>query len=604
MSTPPTIGVMGSSRRHRWWLVVVVAGLGAGALFAWLTWAIDGPLVYLDELIYMDAATSLAEGDGLRFRDGSYGYGPVYPVLVAAVVRLFDDRLLAYHVALALNAFVVASSVVPIFLLARRVSRASVATAAALACLLLPCTFYAAYLMTDALGYVVALWAAVAIVRALERPTTARQALVLALAAFAVAVRPQLVLLTPAYLLAALLASRMQGLSLARSIRTHWVPVATVAGLGLVVLGAAVAGRGPDLLGSYGVLWSSYDPLEALRWTVYHVWDATLYVWILPAMLLPSALVELWRRGASDAKAAAMCAVTIAITTGAIVLVGVFSATPWAQGRLHDRYLIFVFPLWVVVITDWAARGAARTRRVVVASVALVAVMAILVPYRGLIDVPTPNVFDGVATTVWSIVAELVGVDGLVSAHSLLLVSVALAGACALLVGATGIKRALGVAVGLVAITAASQWIGAISESDRGTFSDRRDASKLWVDRAADGRRVTTLFVGTEACNTEAIIRAHLTTEFFNRSVGPLISIGSPYAGSGKLSVRADGMIVRPGGTPARAALVLAPPGLDVRGELLAVGTTSRLRLWRIDGPIALQGPGSAESIRRACPGL
>ena len=46
---------------------------------------IEVPTVFGDELIHWDASRSLAAGDGLRVRDGGYGFGPVYPALLAPV---------------------------------------------------------------------------------------------------------------------------------------------------------------------------------------------------------------------------------------------------------------------------------------------------------------------------------------------------------------------------------------------------------------------------------------------------------------------------------------------------------------------------------------
>ena len=54
------------------------------------------PTVFGDELIHWDASRSLAAGDGLRVRDGGYGFAPGYPALLAPVHLLADDDLSAY----------------------------------------------------------------------------------------------------------------------------------------------------------------------------------------------------------------------------------------------------------------------------------------------------------------------------------------------------------------------------------------------------------------------------------------------------------------------------------------------------------------------------
>ena len=50
--------------------------LAAAALWGTLGQQIDVPTVFGDELIHWDASRSLADGDGIRVRDGGYGFGP------------------------------------------------------------------------------------------------------------------------------------------------------------------------------------------------------------------------------------------------------------------------------------------------------------------------------------------------------------------------------------------------------------------------------------------------------------------------------------------------------------------------------------------------
>ena len=78
--------------------------LAAAALWGSLGQQIEVPTVFGDELIHWDASRSLAAGDGLRVRDGGYGFGPVYPVLLAPVHLLTADDLTAYRWARLWNA--------------------------------------------------------------------------------------------------------------------------------------------------------------------------------------------------------------------------------------------------------------------------------------------------------------------------------------------------------------------------------------------------------------------------------------------------------------------------------------------------------------------
>ena len=103
-----------------------------------------GPRIFPDEVIYMDAASSLAHGDGLSVRDGGYGYGPAYPILVAPLVALGGDRESAFALAQLLNALAFALVAVPVFLLARRVSGPRLALVASALAVLVPSSVYAA----------------------------------------------------------------------------------------------------------------------------------------------------------------------------------------------------------------------------------------------------------------------------------------------------------------------------------------------------------------------------------------------------------------------------------------------------------------------------
>src|SRR5262245_44665718 len=85
-------------------VALVVVGLAATRA--------PGPRIFPDELIYMDAAAAVAGGDGLAVRGGEYGYGPVYPVLVAPLVAL-TDRETAFALAQLLNALAIALVAVP-----------------------------------------------------------------------------------------------------------------------------------------------------------------------------------------------------------------------------------------------------------------------------------------------------------------------------------------------------------------------------------------------------------------------------------------------------------------------------------------------------------
>src|SRR5207247_8028634 len=103
----PTLMVAGS-------IAVAFAVYGVLAHFA------RSPWVFGDELWYLDAAASLVRGDGLTVRGGSYGFGVLYPLLLASILWPVRDRETAYELFKIANALFFALAGVPVYLLARR----------------------------------------------------------------------------------------------------------------------------------------------------------------------------------------------------------------------------------------------------------------------------------------------------------------------------------------------------------------------------------------------------------------------------------------------------------------------------------------------------
>ena len=66
-------------------LAVVV--VGSFALYTLLATGVNGPRVHPDEEIYGTAASSLAEGNGLTIRGADYGFGPLFPLVLAGMIR-------------------------------------------------------------------------------------------------------------------------------------------------------------------------------------------------------------------------------------------------------------------------------------------------------------------------------------------------------------------------------------------------------------------------------------------------------------------------------------------------------------------------------------
>jgi len=113
------------------WLAVIV--VGSAALRLWLVRGMNGPFIFVDELIYSELAKSLAVGDGYAVRGlATSGYSVLYPLLIAPAYVLFDGLPDAYAFAKSIDAVVMSLSAVPAFLIARRLVRPSFALLAAI----------------------------------------------------------------------------------------------------------------------------------------------------------------------------------------------------------------------------------------------------------------------------------------------------------------------------------------------------------------------------------------------------------------------------------------------------------------------------------------
>ena len=109
----------------------------------------------------------------------SFGWGEVYPTLIAPAWALFDDPFRAYHAALGINALLMSLAAIPAYFLARMfVSRRAAIVVAAMT-LLVPSMTYTGVVMTENACYPVFLLALLLVARAVRTPSYANQALAL-----------------------------------------------------------------------------------------------------------------------------------------------------------------------------------------------------------------------------------------------------------------------------------------------------------------------------------------------------------------------------------------------------------------------------------------
>ena len=173
----------------------------AVAVYASAAQLVTTPRVHPDEHIYGGGGASLAEGEGLTLRGEEYELGPVYPAILATVLKLSGDRETAYAFYRVANGLLFALAAIPIFLLARRLLPPWWSVGVAALSVAIPSSMYVSLVMTESASYLTYSLAVLAIVVALERASTARQLAAIGAIGLAYATRAQFAVLFAAYLL-------------------------------------------------------------------------------------------------------------------------------------------------------------------------------------------------------------------------------------------------------------------------------------------------------------------------------------------------------------------------------------------------------------------
>jgi hypothetical protein len=324
-------------------------------------------------MIYAELGRSLWESGALEIlgRDVPF-YSLVHPALIGLPLSVLSTEL-GYDIARVLQALVMSLTAVPVFLWGRRLMSEWWALVAAALTLTLPALAYSGLLMTETMFLPAMTLAAWASAEALARPSPRAYTLLVGAFALALVARLQAIVLAPAFVLALLLyAAFMRDRQHLRRAAMGAAALAAAGGAFLLVAG----------IGAYAPAGSAdYDLTRAARFVAYHAADALLLVGLAPACALVLLTLRAVREGDDDVHA--FLAVALAFGAGLVAEVGVF-ASRWV-GRLAERDLIAVAPLFFLALCIWLARGAPRTR-LVGSAVALVGASAVvLLPYGRLV---------------------------------------------------------------------------------------------------------------------------------------------------------------------------------------------------------------------------
>ncbi len=574
--------------------VVVYGTLGA---------LLHGPSVFGDELVYQEAARSLAHAGRPLVRGDPYGFGLLYPAVLGPSMLLARNQVDAYALAKLTNALLFALTALPVYALGRRVlSRAWSVGVAALA-IAVPSGLYTGLVLTESISYLVATTAFLCIVRALERPSLLRQLLAVAAIALSIVARPQFVALA----LALAVALPLRWLFMEPAQRQGWREVrglwgfGVAAGIGAATFVASSRARGVSLLGSYGDVVHSYKVVPVARASLYSLAGLELYLGFVPFVAAPAALIYLIRRARSGSvESGALAATFLAANVTLIIEVAALMTTPLLGGLLHDRYLFYLVPLWLTLFAAWLQASAPCTRLQLCSGGALAILLAATIPARLIVGESAR--IDGIATALWVEVRGVLPGQPVFVRGGMVIAAVVALGAVWLLAPRVRVLLLLPIAAVFVA-NAVLVWRPRIADAGRPIFAN--GSPRSWVDRLVPtGSQAVTLWVDSANCPS-SIRDAFRWTEFFNERVGSAANVGAatyvPLSSTG-VGIAANGALRASDGRVLDASYVVTMPGVPLSGTLIGQGTSLQLRLWHVDGPVRVRDIHSTAQLQaRSC---
>jgi Dolichyl-phosphate-mannose-protein mannosyltransferase len=543
--------------------------LGSALLDGLLAIPIRRPRIFGDELIYWLLARAFAWSGSFTLRgDTAPRYGVVYPALLAAAQRAGSDQRTAYALAQGLNVVLFSLAAVPAYAIARRLLSQRAALAAAALSVVIPSCIYTSNIFTENAFYPIFVTCTLLMLRALERPSAARQLLVAGACVVAFLTRAQAVVLLPSYLLAAILiaviasAGRRRS-AIAEALRRHAPTIAALVLGGIV----ALAIRSSSTLGPYHVLVTSHGVRPLVHWALANVADMELYLGVVPVaafflVLVSRSLPPELRR---------LTVLTACLALGLLATVAALGASPYGLGRVHERNVFYVAPLVLVTFLAWLERGLPRPSWIAPA----VGIVIVVLP----LTIPRPAVAvsgeDAIATILW---AELPLSPGRAIVGMVL---VAAAGAAVFL---TARSWRAPVALCLAALVSGIA-LGerhAVDSLHTGSAQWRDDG---WIDRAVGSdANVVALWATARSGSQSLRIGGLWADEFFNRSVRDVASEDGEL-GDG---IPIETMTVGRRGclrtiVPSRPRYAVLETRRPLTGTVVAVSPSGRAALYRFE---------------------
>jgi len=575
-----------------------VLSLGVAGVSAFVFWAISAqvtkaPWIMPDELIYSDLSRSMASLDAPSVRGvTTTGYGFVYPLLIAPAWLVGDlDR--AYAVARALNALLLTSSLFVGYALARHFLDRTRALVVAALTIAVPSMIYGAVIMTENAFYPVFLLAVLGIVRALERPTVARQLAAFGLIGLAVLTKSKSAVLVGAYigavLLYAFLERRGAGRPWRRTIGSYKLSLGFLLG---ALVAAAVAPHA--LLGEHANAFGSLDFGGLPRQLFFNVAEFDLYLAVLPLIGTVLVAVSSLRHGARPEERL-YTAVAAPVVLAILISVSTFAeATRYRDAQLvNERNVFVIAPLFFIGLMLWlGSERIGRRTTILVAAVAgaLPALIAVS-------DFSQNAAFQALALVPWLSI-------GLPDGLTRIVLLVLCLGLASLVLLPKRLSMIAPMAVGVLLIFFCVYAKSGMKTAGEWASSHGVGAGPTWIDDAVGGSADVTVVWQEPAPRSRFEAREsvdprteHLVVwvgEFFNRSVGDVVSIGRPMPYKLQLPIQgarlSGNTVVDDNGRSVRAAYVLALCRVGVDAPAVATDRALGAAVYRVDGTIRLGG--------------
>jgi len=400
-SSSRSITLRGELSRRTATLFLLGIAVVSSVLRIMLASRMHGPFVFNDELIYQRLAQSIGLHGRLElFSNRGFSYSPLYPVLLSPIFAFGASAPLAYSLIKNVNAILLSLSIFPVYRVARFVLPRNLSLLAAVLVALAPLMAYSSFTMSENLAFplcMVAIWALLA---AIVKPSPRADATLLAAILLTTAARIQLGVLFPA----ALTAIAVVGLidrntgesswrSLLRKVRAHTL-LFGVAAAGLTVIGVlSLSGHGIYAMGGgYSQVGRAGPPdlWKLVEEIVEHLAGIDLAVGVGPFVAALAIGFAFVRAGAPRGQlpfAAAAASLTSWLLVETAWEAAKFDGTSQDPPRIHERFLIYVVPLFLVALLAayrFSAQGASGRHYLGAAAVA--ALLPALIPYHTVIN--------------------------------------------------------------------------------------------------------------------------------------------------------------------------------------------------------------------------